>query len=202
MKRSHEDKELNTSDENCSSEKRLKISDSSINDSDSNINDSDSSINDSFIQNYSVEEDCEEEDPFCSLEKQVVNKALAMVGKTNPHDWNYETSPENVICMDLLDTLLIDNNTYYTVSVSVYYDNYITGIKIYYYSQDKTCKQLDLIWQTYGFDDKLTIIRYNTSWWFWTEKEKINIYPENTKEHSWCYFQDIRSHLQYIDILF
>lgn len=162
-----------------------------------------SSSDESIIQN-SVHIS-EQEDNFSTVEKQIINKALSMVNKTDPHDWNYGLNLDNFISMDLFGKVLtIDENNnecIYKISTTVFYEENMTGIKIEALS-NRYIKSFHLIWRTDSNDNRLCIIRDVNNWWFWTRKEKFFLFPEDIQEHSWCYFQDVRDHLSHIDIFF
>ena len=202
------DSSSDSSDDNSSS------SDSSDDNSSSNDSSSDSSSTSSAIDYFSEEDRYYKAVSFepSYLEKQIIRNTFAMLTKTNMYDWNADVSTDTEQYMNLCNFSVISNSDgssqfseFAEIVVHLEYTQTYTYCQIEYRLTDfgRNYLKLNLIWDTSPLDTDILRIEKEEAvphLFFFSKNvyKRYEISSEDRPDLSWCYFQDVRYHLNRI----
>jgi len=133
------------------------------------------------------------------VERQIIQKTLAMIRRANASDWNFET--EDDCKMFLSENCIVEYNKkryLYNIITEIIYKSEMTRVIIRYDQFYGNHKYITLFWSTeecYYIYDKLFISKRVPKWIFWEEDKTFQIIPYSDTLHNWCYFADTRRHL-------
>jgi len=143
---------------------------------------------------------------FTDIEKQVVRHSLAMIGRSNTSDWNFHISNEQdnmvlrescIIASENMDGIGCENIT----EISCCGENTYCKIR---YRLDTQEHFSEIFYDWNNYDDYINFQKTDTISYYIvfsrTITRQYSIIPRNTREDSWCYFRDARSHLNSLRI--
>jgi hypothetical protein len=142
-----------------------------------------------------------------NCEKQIIRHSLAMIGRSNTSDWNYEISDEGVDNMALRETCIIVNENRTGINCEIVTEvccsEDVTSCRITYrYEGQKELSEIFYNWD--NFHSYINFSKPDTISYYFVFSSPIvrrySITPENIRADSWCYFQDVRSHLNSLRI--
>lgn len=142
-----------------------------------------------------------------NCEKQIIRHSLAMIGRSNSSDWNYEISDEGVDNMVLRETCIIVNEDRTGINCEIVTEVCCSGNDTscritYRYEGQKELSEIFYSWN--NFHSYINISKPDTiSYYFVFSSPIVRTYsttPDNIRSDSWCYFQDVRSHLNSLRI--
>ena len=156
------------------------------------------------IDNYSVEETEEKVyDKLTHVERQIIQKALALLQRSNATDWMFDHNEYSTMTMTENSCISLDNKLVgYQIICHLFYYEDTTIVDITYLNETTHKRNIRLHWFNSELDDTLTITHEVPSWYFWNEKETQNVSINQLREdnicYCWCYFGPVRQHLDEI----
>jgi hypothetical protein len=145
------------------------------------------------------------------MEKQIVGKTLAMICRSTISDWNETFDSPRRDFMHLRELFTIHDaykNVELRCEIKVKLLHVIeTKVIVCYisYLLENTSQwneDIVTLWSLDNDDDEFIVFKeFTTSSWFFFEKKdtkRLSVFPRDTREDNWCYFQDARSHLNRI----
>lgn len=162
-------------------------------------------------QEYSEEdssiENCLVEFSPSDIEKQVIRSTLALIRRSNMYDWDVDNSTIETSYMTLKENVIITDSELHDISceiiVRVTYEYENTFCNILYFI-DSRSHTLDMCWKSSPYDDNylLTVEKETTttSYFFFSQtvSKVYEVYVKDNSYFSWCYFPDVRYHLNRI----
>ena len=143
------------------------------------------------------------------IEKQIIRQSLALISRSNMSDWACEIKEKIMILREVGVVMREDEGICSDLVVELTYDTFNTYCHIIYSLNNQERKSIYLRWETefignYENYDRINITKYvdKTVFLFFTKtvKQSRNFNPRECKEDSWCYFHDVRRHLEKISL--
>ena len=140
------------------------------------------------------------------IEKQIIQRTLALIRRSNMSDWD----PLNATDCDcdymplagkaVVYDHLLDVDQMIDLAVQVNYEDSYTYCEIIYNLGGE--KRLDLLWETDTLgSDFLSVVKLEDEGFLWRRRKvekEFRILAKDESELNWCFFQDARVHLKRI----
>lgn len=159
-------------------------------------------LNDYKESDFNNLEDIKSLKDITLVERQIIQKSLAMIRRANESDWNFEV--EDDCRMFLSENCIVEYNKkryLYNIITEIIYESEVTRVIIRYDQFYGNSKYITLFWTTEECycknckSDKLFISKRVSKWIFWEQDKTFQIIPYSDTLDNWCYFADTRRHL-------
>lgn len=145
------------------------------------------------------------------IEKQIVRSSLAMICRANSSDWNCEIHQHQADTMVLHEKTVVLTNSIigqvYEVITEVCYREEDTYCRVLYRNTDLGEKDYSTVlymWDNDVNNDMIYLVKHEIEKYYLVFSRDVmrslSVVPTNCRDDSWCYFRDVRSHLDSISL--